>query len=98
MSNLQPQTGTGTLPARRGYKSAFIGALVGWIFDYYEVALMTFLIVPIAAAFGLSGGQTALVFSIQLLAMAVGGIGFGMLADKYGRKKIFCSGPSSSIA
>jgi MFS family permease len=74
--------------AVEGHKAAFFSAFVGWIFDYYEVALITFLIIPIAAAFGLTAGQSALVFSITLLFLAVGGIFFGTLADKFGRKNI----------
>lgn len=68
--------------------SAWFSAFVGWVFDYYEVFLLTFLIVPISAEFGLSAGQSALIFSIQLLFLAVGGVIFGFLADHYGRQKV----------
>ncbi len=64
--------------------SAWFSAFVGWVFDYYEVFLLTFLIVPISAEFGLSAGQSALIFSIQLLFLAVGGVIFGFLADHWG--------------
>jgi len=52
--------------------SAWFSAFVGWVFDYYEVFLLTFLIVPISREFGLNPGQSALIFSIQLLFMAIG--------------------------
>jgi putative MFS transporter len=68
--------------------SAFIGAAVGWIFDYYEVFLLTFLVIPISREFKLSTQTTASLISLQLLFLAVGGILFGLLADRYGRQTI----------
>jgi len=68
--------------------SAWFSAFVGWVFDYYEVFLLTFLIVPISREFGLNPGQSALIFSIQLLFLAIGGVLFGFLADRFGRQKI----------
>lgn len=72
-------------PAQRG---AFLGALIGWIFDYYEVFVMTILAVPLAAAFRLGTTQVGLIFSVQLLFMAIGGVFFGFLADRIGRKAV----------
>ena len=71
--------------AQRG---AFFGALIGWVFDYYEVFLMTVLVVPIAADLRLSAADVGLLFSIQLLFLAVGGVVFGLLADRIGRKRV----------
>lgn len=68
--------------------SAWFSAFVGWVFDYYEVFLLTFLVVPISREFGLEPGQTALIISIQLLFLAVGGVLFGFLADSFGRRKV----------
>ena len=67
---------------------AWLTAFAGWLFDYYEIALMTFLIVPIAAEFGLSSQQTALLLSLQLLGIAVGGVVFGYLGDRIGRRRV----------
>lgn len=75
----------GLTPAQRG---AFLGALIGWIFDYYEVFLMTVLAVPIAAEFKLSTTQVGFIFSVQLVFLAIGGVFFGWLADRIGRKKV----------
>jgi MFS family permease len=72
----------------KAQRGAFLGAFIGWIFDYYEVFLMTMLVIPLAKEFNLSTAQVGLIFSIQLLSMAVGGIFFGFLADKIGRKKV----------
>ena len=81
----------GAVPRQRltkAQKGAFFGALIGWIFDYYEVFLMTMLAVPIAKAFQLSSTEVGFLFSTQLLALAVGGVVFGYLADRIGRKKV----------
>ncbi|MDM5332793.1 MFS transporter [Ureibacillus composti] len=66
----------------------FFGAYIGWIFDYYEVFLLSFLVIPMASALSLSTAQVASVFSVQLAFLAVGGVVFGYLGDKIGRKKI----------
>jgi MFS transporter, putative metabolite:H+ symporter len=68
--------------------SAWVSAFVGWIFDYYEIFLLTFLIVPIGEEFGLEPGQTSYIISVQLLFLAVGGVLFGFLADRFGRQRM----------
>jgi putative MFS transporter len=67
---------------------AWLTAFVGWVFDYYEISLMTFLIVPIAVEFSLDVGQTALLLSMQLLGIAAGGVLFGYLGDRIGRRSV----------
>ncbi|MQA06506.1 MAG: MFS transporter [Streptosporangiales bacterium] len=62
--------------------------LIGWIFDYYEVFLLTFLLIPISKAFGLSAGQSAWLISASLASIAVGGVGFGLVADRIGRQRV----------
>lgn len=65
---------------------AFFAALIGWIFDYYEVFLLSFVIIPMSKALGLTTGQTAALESIQLAGLALGGMLFGILGDRIGRK------------
>lgn len=67
---------------------AWLTAFAGWVFDYYEISLMTFLIVPIAAEFHLSGSETAFLLSMQLLGIAAGGVVFGYLGDRIGRRRV----------
>lgn len=87
---LQMRTGSqlDTKSPNRPHIVAFISAIVGWIFDFFEVALLTFLIIPIAKQFHITMTGVALVFSVQLLFLAVGGIAFGVLADKIGRQRV----------
>lgn len=67
---------------------AFFAALIGWIFDYYEVFLLSFVIIPMAKSLSLSTGQTAALESVQLAGLALGGMLFGVLGDRLGRKSI----------
>lgn len=76
------------MDARGSQFSAWFSAVVGWVFDYYEIFLLTFLVLPIGKAFDLSPGQIATLFSVELLALAIGGIAFGFLGDRFGRKKM----------
>jgi len=69
-------------------RKAFASAFIGWLFDYYEVFVLTFLLIPITAEWGLTGTQSAWIVSASLLSLAVGGVLFGGLADKIGRRKV----------
>ena len=60
----------------------------GWIFDFYDLMLFSFLIMPIGADLGLSHITFSYIMGSTLLATAIGGIIFGGLADKYGRKRV----------
>ena len=88
MSALTAAPGIKKIKLNKTQRGAFLGALIGWIFDYYEVFLMTMLVIPIAAEFNLTTAQVGLLFAIQLLFLAIGGVFFGFLADKIGRKKV----------
>ena len=83
ISNVQPND-----KMDKGKYKIFFGAYIGWIFDYYEVFVLSFLVIPMAAALQLTTGQVASVFSVQLAFLAIGGVFFGYLGDRVGRKKI----------
>jgi MFS family permease len=58
----------------------------GWVFDFYDLLLFSFLLIPIGAEFHLSSVSLALVMGASLLATAAGGLLFGALSDRFGRK------------
>jgi MFS family permease len=60
----------------------------GWLFDFYDLLLYSFLLVPIANELGFTRDQSALVLGVSLGFTALGGIAFGRLADVYGRKAV----------
>jgi putative MFS transporter len=74
--------------SKRSPALGWFGAFVGYLFDYYEIALMAVIIVPIRTEFKLSLGSAALIPGIVLLFLAVGGVSFGALGDRIGRRNV----------
>jgi MFS family permease len=60
----------------------------GWVFDFYDLILYSFLLIPIGKELNLTPVESGWVFGASLAATALGGGLFGFLADKYGRKKV----------
>jgi MFS family permease len=60
----------------------------GWLFDFYDLILYTFLLTPISAELGLGREAHALMLGASLGATAAGGVLFGYLGDRFGRKAV----------
>src|SRR5579875_1360826 len=66
------------------------GALgVGWALDAFEVQIIGSVIPSIALAFHLDRGQQIAVFVVWFLGLGIGAAGFGYLADRVGRRRLF---------
>src|SRR6478735_8120601 len=63
-------------------------AFLGWMFDFYDLILYTFLTRPITAELGLTRMDHSLALGLSFVATAVGGIAGGFLADRYGRRRM----------
>lgn len=60
---------------------------LGWVFDFFDLILFSFLMVPIAADLGLDDARDLpWIVGWTLAATAVGGFVFGRLADRAGRR------------
>jgi len=69
-------------------RRALVAAASGWMLDAMDVMLYAFALTAIRAEFGLDGARAGLLASVTLVASAVGGIGAGVLSDRFGRARV----------
>ena len=72
--------------SREQWKTLFAVQL-GWTLDAMDVMLYAFALGAIQNEFSLSSAHAGLLASVTLVASALGGIGFGVLADRMGRAR-----------
>jgi len=72
-------------PTKTHFRILFM-SWAGWVFDFYSLMLFTFLQIPIAKEMNLSNIGVSYILGASLAATAAGGIFFGWLSDKLGRK------------
>lgn len=60
---------------------------LGWVFDFHDLILFSFTRHAIAADLGLGGAAVAWIEGLGLFASALGGLLFGRLADRCGRRR-----------
>jgi MFS family permease len=63
-------------------------SFAGWMFDFYDLVLFSFLLIPIGRDLGLTEPQEAVLLGVALGGSGIGGILFGYLSDLFGRKRI----------
>ncbi|MBZ5498626.1 MAG: MFS transporter [Acidobacteriia bacterium] len=63
-------------------------SFAGWMFDFYDLVLFSFLLIPIGQELHLGESQQAVLLGVALGGSGVGGIMFGYLSDLFGRKRI----------
>jgi SHS family lactate transporter-like MFS transporter len=83
---------TDLLPAEQrqeqgGHGAAMVAGFCGWLLDAFDFFLVTFCLTAIARDFNKSDAQIALVITMTLAFRPIGGFVFGVLADRYGRRK-----------
>jgi MFS family permease len=90
-------------------RRTLIAAALGWMLDAFDAMLYALVLTHIMRDLGMSKGTGGLLNSLTLLASGIGGVSFGFLADRIGRKRAlmlsiltysvcsFASGLSTSV-
>lgn len=68
-------------------RRALIAASLGWMLDAFDIMLFALVLPELRAAFGMSTTTAGILASLTLVASAAGGIGFGVIADRFGRTR-----------
>ena len=84
-SSLTPFRWSATTPAQR---RVLVAASLGWMLDAFDVLLYSIVLTHLMRAFGMSRTTAGLLNALTLAASAVGGLLFGMLADRFGRRRM----------
>jgi MFS family permease len=91
-------------------RRTLIAAALGWMLDAFDVMLYAMVLAHIMRDLGISKGTAGLLNTLTLLASGIGGVLFGLLADRVGRTRAlmlsiltysvcsFASGLATSIA
>jgi MFS family permease len=72
--------------ASRTERRALLASFLGWMLDGMDVTLYAMVIAELMRSLSLTGGQAGLLASVTLVASALGGVLFGVLADRVGRR------------
>ena len=72
-------------PAQR---RVVIAASLGWMLDAFDVMLYSIVLATLMRAFAMSRTTAGLLNALTLVASALGGLLFGMLADRFGRRRM----------
>ncbi|WP_338833579.1 MFS transporter [Bradyrhizobium septentrionale] len=72
------------------YQRRIFGIIAtAWFFDSMDLAALTFVLGSIRQTFGLSTAEAGLLSSMSFLGMFVGAASAGLLADRFGRARVF---------
>ena len=79
-----PATLSSITPAQR---RTLIAAALGWALDAFDVMLYVMVLTHIMRDLGMTKGTAGLLNTLTLLASGIGGVLFGFIADRLGRKR-----------
>src|ERR1700751_1007918 len=90
-------------------RRTLLAAALGWMLDAFDTMLYALVLAHVMRDLGMSKGTAGLLNSLTLLASGLGGVAFGFIADRVGRKRAlmlsiltysvcsFASGLSTSV-
>ena len=65
---------------------AFFATFLGWLLDAFDFTILTFILIDIQQSFTVDRALAGALGTVTLMFRLVGGLGAGMMADRYGRK------------
>ncbi len=68
-------------------RRTLLAAALGWMLDAFDAMLYALVLTHIMHDLGMAKGTAGLLNSLTLLASGIGGVGFGFVADRIGRKR-----------
>ena len=68
-------------------RRALVAASFGWMLDAFDVMLYAMVLAALISDLGMTKATAGLLGSMTLVASAVGGLVFGVVADRFGRRK-----------
>ena len=77
------------MPWTRFHTLLTVALGVGWALDSFETNIIGSVFGVLKTQWHLSSTQGSLAVSVWVIGMLIGAIGFGYLADRYGRKRLF---------
>src|ERR1039458_10485751 len=84
-SSIQTFSWSGATSAQR---RVVVAAGLGWMLDAFDVMLYSIVLATLMRAFAMSRTTAGLLNALTLAASALGGLFFGVLADRYGRRRM----------
>jgi MFS family permease len=77
------------LPARvtAAQRSTLVAAALGWMLDAFDAMLYALVLAHVMRDLGMSKATAGLLYTFTLLASGIGGVLFGFIADRIGRKR-----------
>jgi len=84
-----PAASVTTAAATRGHAlRALVASVLGYAMDGFDLLMLGFMLPAISADLHLSGAQAGALVTWTLVGAVAGGIGFGVLSDRYGRVRV----------
>jgi len=73
--------------ATAGQRRTLLAAALGWMLDAFDAMLYALVLAYVMRDLGMSKATSGLLYTLTLLASGIGGVLFGFLADRVGRKR-----------
>ncbi len=72
-------------------RRTLLAAGLGWMLDAFDVMLYSIVLATLMRELGMSKGTAGLLNTLTLIASAIGSFVFGLLADRFGRRRMLSS-------